>query len=323
MFAGRRDIGRWHRHASGTTYDPRVLSTLLRLLPVIVGMATGYLLVRLGVVNQTDGEFVFRVVFYVCMPALIFTSVSRISMNRQLVIFVLAAPVVVTIGYVVGRVVVRRAGFTGTQVPVVLVACMVVNAGFMVPFVQALYGAEGVVRVAAFDAANTALTLTWAYYLAARGNPRHQGGSVLFNRLLRSPPLYGVAAGLIVNLTGIPVPSAISAVTTTFGSATALLIPLGVGILFTPVHGHLRRVAIIVGTRLCTTLAIGVAIVLIFGLTGVDRAIMLLLSVAPVAFVTVTFSSLENLDVELATAALSVSLVASLVLSLAIAVTLA
>jgi predicted permease len=300
-----------------------VLTTLLRLLPVIVALATGYLLVRLAVVNQTDGEFVFRIVFYVCMPALIFTSVSRIAVNGQLVIFILAAPVIVTIGYVVGRVVVRRAGFTATQVPVVLVACMVVNAGFMVPIVQALYGADGVARVAAFDAVNTALTLTWAYYLAARGNPRHQGGSVLFNRLLRSPPLYGVAAGLIVNLTGVPVPSAISAVTTMFGSATALLIPLGVGILFTPVHGHLRRVALIVGTRLFTTLAIGVAIVLIFGLTGVDRAIMLLLSVAPVAFVTVTFSSLENLDVELATAALSVSLVASLVLSLAIALTLA
>jgi predicted permease len=49
-----------------------------------------------------------------------------------------------------------------------------------------------------------------------------------------------------------------------------------------------------------------------------DRTIILLLGVAPVAFVTVTFASLENLDVDLATAVLSLSLAASLVLSLAV-----
>jgi hypothetical protein len=32
---------------------------LLRLLPVIVAMATGYLPVRIGVASHTDGELVF------------------------------------------------------------------------------------------------------------------------------------------------------------------------------------------------------------------------------------------------------------------------
>ncbi len=49
------------------------------------------------------------------------------------------------------------------------------------------------------------------------------------------------------------------------------------------------------------------------GLSGVDRALLLLLAVAPVAFI--TFAALERLDVRLATATLSLSLLASLVLS--------
>jgi malate permease and related proteins len=200
---------------------------------------------------------------------------------------------------------------------------MVTNTGYMIPFAQALFGTAGVARLAAFDVVNTALTLTWAYYLAARANPQHQGGAVLFNRLLGSPPLYGLAAGLLVNLTGLRIPTAVAAIATSFASATQLLIPLGVGLLFTPVRGELRQAAIIVGSRLGTALVVGVSVVLLFNLTGMDRAVMLLLSVAPVAFVTVTFSSLENLDVQLATATLSLSLVTSLVLSLVIALALA
>ena len=43
--------------------------------------------------------------------------------------------------------------------------------------VARVYGAEGVVRIAAFDAVNTALTFSWAYLMAARGNPnRRRGG---------------------------------------------------------------------------------------------------------------------------------------------------
>ena len=40
----------------------------------------------------------------------------------------------------------------------------------MLPFVQGLYGADGVARIAAFDAVNTTLTFTWTAYVAARAN---------------------------------------------------------------------------------------------------------------------------------------------------------
>jgi len=180
-----------------------VLTTVLRLLPVVVGMGTGFLLRRLTVASHADGEFVFKLVFYVCLPALMFSSLSTVQVTGQAVVFLLAAPVAVSAGYLVGRIVATKAPFTGTQVPVLLIACMMVNSGFELPFVQALYGAEGVARIAAFDAVNTTLTFTWAYYTAARGNPGHQGGGFLFNRLLRSPPLYGIAAGLLVNTAGV------------------------------------------------------------------------------------------------------------------------
>jgi predicted permease len=144
---------------------------------------------------------------------------------------------------------------------------------------------------------------------------------VLLDRLVKSPPLYGIAVGLLVNLAGRHVPTVITSAIATFGSATPVLIFVALGILFEPLDKGLRRAAVIVGTRLAIGLAVAAAIVLIFGLEGVDRTVVLLLGVSPVAFNSVIFASLENLDVRLALNALSLSLVTSLILSVVIALT--
>jgi predicted permease len=293
-----------------------VLTGLLPILPLVAGIGIGHLLRRSGHAGQSEGEFVFRLVFLVCMPALLFTSLSRVDMTSRLGVFALAAPVVVAAGHLAGRAVARTGLFRGPQIPVLITACMMVNAAFTLPFVQALYGAEGVARVAVFDAVNAALTFTWAYSVAARGNRQRQESALLVGRLLRSPPLYAIAAGLVVNVSGTSVPAPVADVLDTFGQATGLLISLGIGSLVAPVRGELGRAGLIVGTRLGSGLVVGLALVALLDLSGPDAGTLLLLGVAPVAFVTVTFASLEHLDVPLATAALSLALLASSVLSL-------
>ena len=57
---------------------------------------------------------------------------------------------------------------------------------------------------------------------------------------------------------------------------------------------------------------------LIFGLTGVDRTVILLLGVTPTPFFIVPFATMENLDVRLTVNALSVSMLASLPLVIAV-----
>jgi predicted permease len=296
-----------------------VLETLLRLLPIVLGMVGGYLLRRLGAAEQRDGDFLFRLVFNVCLPALLFTSLSRVKITGDLAVFPLAALTAIPTGYLISRVVAAKARWAPTQAAVLVISCMIVNTAYALPFAQALYGADGVARIAAFDVVNGILTFTWAYYLATRGNPRRKGGSVLLDRLVRSPPLYGITAGLLVDVAGVHVPATIAGAIATFGSITPVLIFLALGILFEPPGKSLPRTALIVATRLATGLAVAAAIVLIFGLKGVDRTVILLLGVSPVAFNSAIFASLENLDARLALNALSLSLITSLMLSVAIA----
>jgi len=288
----------------------------VRLLPVVLAIAAGVLLRATGTAAPADGQFLLRLVFTVCQPALVFLSVSRVAVSPRIALFAAVPPALAVAGHLAARGVARSSRFRGTQVAVLLVAGMLVNSGFVLPFAQALYGAPGVARVALADAVSAVLTFSWGYATAARGNPAHAGGPVLAGRLLRSPPLYGIAAGLAVQVAGLPTPRWVTTALTPIAGTTGVLIALGTGILLAlPRGSELRRAATIVGTRLGSALVVAAALVVLLDLRGLDRVLVLLLALAPVAFVTVTFSVLEDLDVDLAAATLSLSLLASLALA--------
>ena len=292
------------------------MGELLKLLPVVVGLAAGFFLRRVGLVEQRDGESVFKLVFYLLVPAVTFTSLSTVDLEFRFALYPAAAVAMIGAGYLGARLAAARVKLDPVQAAVVVSACMVVNTSFQLPFVQLLYGADGVARLAAFDVVNSVATFTLAYLVAIRGNPAHEGGPVRLDRLVKNPALYAIAAGLAVNLTGVTVPAVIAEPVATVGAVTAVLIPIGIGILFDPIGNGLRMAALMVATRLITGLAVATALVFLLGLTGIDRTVLLLLGVAPVVFAGVAFASLENLDVRLATTALSMSLVVSVVISL-------
>lgn len=289
---------------------------LLTLLPVVGGLAAGFVLRRLGLVQQRDGESVFKLVFYLFVPAVTFMSLSTVDLEPSLALYPAAAALMIAVCYVGARVMAAKARLEPVQAAVAVSGCMVVNTAFQLPFVQVLYGTDGVARIAAFDIVNTIATFTLAYLVAARGNPAHTGGPLRLDRLVRNPALYAIAAGLLVNLSGVNVPDVIAGPVTTLGAVTPVLIPIGVGILFDPIGNGLRTAALMVATRLITGLAVAIALVFLLGLTGMDRTVLLLIGVAPVVFAGVAFASLENLDIRLATTALSMSLVVSVVISL-------
>lgn len=295
--------------------------TLLKVLPVMLGFVGGFLLRRFRVAEPRDGDFLFRLVFYVCVPALMFTSLSTVQITAALAVFPLSSALFTLVGFVLALLTARRLHWDPTRSAVLMCGCMIANSGFELPFIQALYGAEGVVRIAAFDAMNTALTFSFAYLVAVRGNPnRRPGGGAMIGRLARSPALWAIALGLAVNLIAVPVPAPIHDSLAVFGAATGFIIPLAVGILFQPSGGQVGKAAVMVGVRLAAGLLVAVGLVLAFDLQGLDRTIMLLLGIAPIGFSTVTFASLEKLDEQLAVTALSLSLSLSLVLSMVVTV---
>jgi predicted permease len=290
------------------------MGNVATVLPIFLGLAAGFVLRRVGLVDQRDGESLFKLVFYLFTPAVTFTALSTVDLQPGFAVYPAAAIVMIAVGYVASRTVAARAKLHPVQAAVMVSGSMVVNTSFQLPFVQFVYGSGGVARIAAFDVVNSVATFTVAYLAAARGNPAH-GSRVPLRRLVTSPVLYAIAAGLLVNLTGTSVPTVVAAPVATVGAVTAVIIPIGIGILFHPLVQGFRPAALMIATRLVTGLLVAATFVLVLDLPPLDRTVVLLIGAAPLVFAGVTFASLENLDVRLATNALSLSLLLGVVIS--------
>lgn len=294
-----------------------MLSTLLALAPVVAGLACGWAMRTSGAAGAGDGRFLLLLNLYVCMPALILRSLSEVTLSRELGVFPVAAAVMVAVGGLVGAWASR--GLPRGEGAVVVMGFMVVNCAFALPFVEAVYGAAGVARLAAFDAVNSILVLTVVHALAVRANPAPGRRRSPTAQVLRLPPIYATVVGLVLSVSGVGLPSAVDAVAGPFAAASPVLIAVGTGVLFRPTRGMAGRAGRLAAARLTVGLAVAVAIATALGLDGVDRGVLLLLGVAPLGFVVVTFASQQRLDTELATQALALSLVASVGLSVGLA----
>jgi len=69
---------------------------------------------------------------------------------------------------------------------------------------------------------------------------------------------------------------------------------------------------------LVSALAVALAFILGFGLTGIDRTILLLMAIAPTPIFAVAFATMENLDVRSTVKTLSLSMLTSLPLALVV-----
>lgn len=291
--------------------------TLVGLAPVLIGLACGWGLRRAGVASGGDGRFLLLLNLYVCMPALILRSLAEVELTREVAVFPVAAAAMVGAGYVAGVVASRRR--PRSEAAVVLMAFMIVNVAFALPFVEAVYGAAGVARLAAFDAVNNLLVLTVVHGIAARSNPDRSGMARPIVQVLAMPPLYATLAGVLLSLTGTALPQSIDTLAESFAVASPVLIAVGAGILFRPTRQLLGPAGRLAAMRITTGAAVAGALAAALGLDGVDAGVLMLLGVAPVGFVTVTFAAKHDLDTDLATQALAFSIAASCVLSIGLA----
>lgn len=280
--------------------------------PVLLGLAIGWALRRGGVGASEHGRFLLQLNFYVCLPALVLPAVAEAEIDRTLVVFPFAAVVMVGAGWLVGRAVGARAALDARERAVVTTSYMVVNCAFALPFVGAVYGPAGVLRVAAFDLVHGVLVATLVLAVAARANPDAPGrkGEVL-RQVLRTPLVHALAVGAVVNAADWSLPDAVTLSLRPFAMASLAVVALGCGLVVGPV-GDMRPVSALSLGRLALGLLVAGGLVLALDLGGTDRGVLLMLGATPLGFVVVTFSAVHGLGTRLSSSMLLVSLALSI-----------
>jgi predicted permease len=286
--------------------------TVLKLAPIFAGFVLAFTAKKLGWVKPELGTRLLRISWSVTIPALIFVSVSRIGLSQQLLIFPLLSAILLAVTIGIVWPVTRRMHMPRITEGTFRIAPLTINSAFVLPFLLAMYGGEGVTRLILFNAGYNPLLLLGVYGVAASYNPNSKGHKDILKRILIMPPLWALVAGLLVNVSGTQVPLPAADVLQTIGNFTIVLSIAALGMLFNPQRIRFDKTLAILGLRMGVGLLVGIAIVLALQLEGIDRAVVLALSAAPIGFNLLNFAAVEKLDQELAASAVSLSLLAAL-----------
>ncbi|MCK4312520.1 MAG: AEC family transporter [Candidatus Cloacimonetes bacterium] len=280
---------------------------LEKIIPIILIFFLGYFLKRIRLFKKETGDLLLKLVFYVTLPALIFLSISNVELIFEFIYLPFIAVAVIFIVYFIALFIGKRFKLPPATLGTFLIGSMIMNTGFVLPFIIAAFGREGLALYTFFDLGNALLVLTFVYYIAVK-----YGGSksskVQFRKFLLLPPIWGLFLGIIFNLGKIELPQIAGNFLQHLGTPTIPLIMLSLGIYFSPKMKNIGKIITVLFIRMGFGLLLGFFFVSILNLQGLLRTIVIICSAAPVGYNTLVFSSMENLDKEFAASLVSISL---------------
>lgn len=289
------------------------MSVELRIALLIGLFAIGFFARRAGWLTPAHAGRMLRLVITVGLPALFLATVSRIPLSVDIIAFPASSLLIILATLAVSLLVSRSMGLQRPQQGAMVVCSMSINNAFLFPFVLAGWGQSAFAQLALFDLGHIIAQGTFIYVVAAWFGGHGTGAAAIVKRVLGFPLLWALAVAIAINLSGLVLPDRLVSGLSWGGNLIVLLVIVALGVLFDARLLREGRVLVILLMRLLLGAALGVACVLLFGLEGEARAVVLLGAMAPIGFNAVVIAALEKLDRELAASAASISVLLGLV----------
>ena len=289
------------------------MDILLKISPIIIITIIGYLLKLVKLVKSDFGDNLLFLVYYVSLPALIFNSFTTIKLEARFAILPFLTVIIISLMFVISFFTAKLLKLPKQTFGTFIIGTMILNNGFLFPFIIAAYGDEGMARLLIYDFMNGFLAFTWVYYIACKNGNKPYNKSMMRKKFLFSPPIWAIVISIPLNLIHAEIPVLISNTFKILGDMTIPLIMLALGVYFSPKLIKPLPLFSAIFIRMGIGLIIGLAFVEIFNFEGLTKNIILLASSSPIGFSTLTFASLENLDKEFSASLLSFSILIGII----------
>ncbi|ADZ70278.1 AEC family transporter [Polymorphum gilvum] len=208
-----------------------MLTTLDALLPVILVIAVGHLVARTGLITGEQWRGIERIAYYVLFPAIVVETVARadfmalpaLSMGATLVSAILAMSVLV---FALRPLLAAALGVGGPQFTSIYQGSVRWNTFIALALADKLIGTEGlallaVAIVAMIPILNVLSVLVLSRY--AGGTP--PGPAKVLRDLATNPFILSTLAGIVLNVSGLPLPAFAWSTLEILGSAA---LPIGI-----------------------------------------------------------------------------------------------
>ena len=271
----------------------------------------GGLLRSQALLTKTHADRLATFVFSVSLPATILVSLDHVALTSTAWKLPLAAclitiPMVVCAWFLAHLLQLPRK----TQGGLLLATGSINSVYFAFPVILATFGNEGLTQAVLFDLGQTTLTLTVLYGLAVwHGAPSTTSKSAAI-RFLSSPPLLALACILSVKFSGSHLPPWLLEILRPlhFTTTPVASLVLGLSISLSAIRRTAWLATLGVTMRMGGGLLLGLATVWWLGLTGIERAVVILVAAMPSAVSSVIFAAETRLDEELVASIVALSI---------------
>jgi malate permease and related proteins len=276
------------------------------ILPTFITIVIGYVI---GKIIKIDMTGVVDVIFYIGLPALAFVSILSKEIVFLDAVKVWASALLVTLGcaaaaWVLFRIMKKK--HSGLYLPISLPNT--VNIPF--PIISLAYGSSGLFAATLYYIPNVIMIYSAGIFVAAG-----KGWQQNLKTMLKVPTLYAAILALLLNFVHVSVPSLIIKPFEFIGSMVTPAVVLTLGYSLSHVKiTSLSTTFLASLVRVGGGLAIGFLMVELFGMTGILRSVVVLMSSMPSAVNTYLIAAKYKNEPELVASVVLVTTIISLVL---------
>jgi len=290
-----------------------MIEILFKILPILLISIIGYLLKVFKIFTKDHADIFLKLVFYIAIPALILISFSNVQLHTKYALLPVSSAIIILTIYLISSLAGKLFKLPRQSFGTFLVGTMILNTGFLLPYIIAVYGDEGLARILIFDFSNGFLAYTFVYFIACKYGMNGYNKKHLLKKFIFATPFWGLTFGIIINLSDFKIPDIAYNLLEQLGNLTIPLLMLSIGIYFTPKAVKVFPMLTAILIRSGVGLLLGYFSVLIFGFEGLTKSIVLIASAAPIGFNTLTYASMEKLDKEFAASMVSYSILLGLI----------
>lgn len=280
-------------------------------LSAFIAIFASGLLLRWAVLSKAHAERLASFVFSISLPATIMVSLDRVAFTADAWTLPLAACLITVPVTGCALVIARRLRLARpAQGGFALGAGCINSIYFAYPVTQATFGEAGLARAILFDLGQTMLTLTALYGMAVWHGTRAASPARAIRRFLSSPPLWALGLLLAMKLFGLHLPAWARAALLPIHFTTTPLASLVLGLSID--LAALRRSAALAllgaAVRMAGGLLFGSLAAWLLGLSGLERAVVILIAGMPSAVTAVIFAAEAGLDEDLVASIVALSI---------------
>lgn len=259
-------------------------------VPLLLLIGLGFLARRTGVLRQGDERVLNSYVYYFALPALFVVNLSETTFDAGNMKFVAAAivPVIVAVcAFLVLHAVIR---FPKNTLFLLIQSTVFGSLAFFgIPFISfAFPSREGeylaILSVASISPVSVAISVVVLEFYRLSDFTLWEGVLHVSRRLSRNPLILSIFAGTVLSLTGIEIPAPVSSSLHMLGSTTSTVAIFMLGVFF---YGrNYGSFPVAIGLSLLRVVFLPVIALLtawVFGVSGLERSVMVLMHSMPIA----------------------------------------